>query len=354
MEIKILCPCGAKYKFDVEPIGGAMPWQVKCPVCNQDGTPAANDIIRQTVGVAPPAEIAPPPSTPTAPPPPPSPAPGGLRLGRPTHQAESAAPRPTAPSPARFVPAAPAPKKSPNKFVTVATTVVTIALVCFGAWRFGSKWYRRIKAVGEVAQAIGDASVESEDHSNANLDYSDCLILFVKQTNHLAVADACKEFWNENYHKSLTLISIKYDEGLKKTDHELFAAHNGWVRYISDLEWPAADAEKLAGYLSQKLDTTVVEMRDVDFSGAFHFGVYENGTKKFHAKMDVSITNDDAVEKVATEGDDWAIAHGFKPGPEGFKAFHIGDADAITKRLGMKMWDEEPDLEKPIPILREL
>ena len=47
MEIKIHCGCGSKYKFDVEPVEGRMPFTVRCPTCNLDGTKAADDIILQ-------------------------------------------------------------------------------------------------------------------------------------------------------------------------------------------------------------------------------------------------------------------------------------------------------------------
>ena len=61
MEIKLLCNCGQKYKFDVEPVGGKIPFQVNCPVCGLDGTPLANAYLAQfpthqpiRVNVAPP------------------------------------------------------------------------------------------------------------------------------------------------------------------------------------------------------------------------------------------------------------------------------------------------------------
>src|SRR6185503_16980443 len=47
MEIKIFCNCGAKYKFDVEPVNGRMPRAIVCPVCGADGTAQANQIIGQ-------------------------------------------------------------------------------------------------------------------------------------------------------------------------------------------------------------------------------------------------------------------------------------------------------------------
>src|SRR5258708_26988352 len=53
MEIKILCGCGTKYKFDVEPVNGRMPIRVQCPSCNADGTTDANQIIAQKIPYAP-------------------------------------------------------------------------------------------------------------------------------------------------------------------------------------------------------------------------------------------------------------------------------------------------------------
>ena len=47
LTIKIQCPCGQKYAFDIEPVGGRMPSPVACPVCGADGTAAANQIIVQ-------------------------------------------------------------------------------------------------------------------------------------------------------------------------------------------------------------------------------------------------------------------------------------------------------------------
>jgi hypothetical protein len=54
MELKVVCQCGQKYKFDVEPVGGRMPFTVNCPACNVDGTPAANALIAGQHVAAPP------------------------------------------------------------------------------------------------------------------------------------------------------------------------------------------------------------------------------------------------------------------------------------------------------------
>ncbi|HEX3718060.1 MAG TPA: hypothetical protein VH595_08835 [Verrucomicrobiae bacterium] len=50
MTIKVQCPCGAKYSFDVEPVEGRMPFAVNCPACNADGTELANQLIAAQTG----------------------------------------------------------------------------------------------------------------------------------------------------------------------------------------------------------------------------------------------------------------------------------------------------------------
>lgn len=94
MELKIVCGCGQKYVFDVEPVNGRMPVKVACPSCGADGTESANNILAQYF----PNRPAPTPvllSTQPAPPPP--------FPARPTTIAASAppplpyAPRPIAP-----------------------------------------------------------------------------------------------------------------------------------------------------------------------------------------------------------------------------------------------------------------
>lgn len=42
MELKVVGACGQKFKLDVETVGGRMPFTVNCPVCQADGTAAAN------------------------------------------------------------------------------------------------------------------------------------------------------------------------------------------------------------------------------------------------------------------------------------------------------------------------
>ncbi len=104
MELKVVCECGQKYKFDVEPVGGRMPMTVNCPACGVDGTRAANDMLSQMVPNPPAPSIA-------------DPAPvGGLRINRPAPAPAAVAPPPMPSAPSAIapmrsaVPAAPKPK----------------------------------------------------------------------------------------------------------------------------------------------------------------------------------------------------------------------------------------------------
>jgi hypothetical protein len=45
MDIKIECACGQPFEFDVEPVNGQMPCEVKCPACGTDATAQANVVI---------------------------------------------------------------------------------------------------------------------------------------------------------------------------------------------------------------------------------------------------------------------------------------------------------------------
>jgi hypothetical protein len=107
MDLKVVCYCGQKYKFDVEPVDGRMPHAINCPVCGVDGTPLANQLISQQLSgsamppvpaMAAPAPMAVPASAMAAPPPiAPAPMRGGLRVNI-AQPAIPAVPPPLAPS----------------------------------------------------------------------------------------------------------------------------------------------------------------------------------------------------------------------------------------------------------------
>lgn len=109
MKVKVQCPCGSKFEFEVEPVRNRMPVQINCPTCNADATALANEVIqRQSEQVAP--AIVPPPPKPApirvsspeapvpqasiAPAPPKTAAPGasGLRISHSTQQQHQPAP----------------------------------------------------------------------------------------------------------------------------------------------------------------------------------------------------------------------------------------------------------------------
>jgi len=104
MELKVVCDCGQKYAFDVEPVGGRMPIQVSCPLCGVDGTETANQMLAQRS----PAQVPPAPAA--------APAAGGLRINHAAPAAPAAPPPlPQAPRPiSQLQPLSTAPK-APSK-----------------------------------------------------------------------------------------------------------------------------------------------------------------------------------------------------------------------------------------------
>jgi hypothetical protein len=122
---------------------------------------------------------------------------------------------------------------------------------------------------------------------------------------------------------------------------------------VGAYEWPVPEHEGLARHLSEKFGGKVFEWREESFADTYHFGVYDQGVRKFHAQMDVKISRENADEIVTTEGNEFAIANGYKPGPKGFKEFGELDADKITQRLGLKIWDEKGAVEQKTMLLKE-
>jgi hypothetical protein len=243
--------------------------------------------------------------------------------------------------------------ESQSPLVKWLITVAVLALMGLGIWKFGYKWYKRLDLVAKVATAVGEAGVDQGESEGAkNLWYDNCAILFVKHTNHLEVAEACRSFWKDKLHKQLTVLNTAQDAE-NPGEYELISPHNGWVRILGAHDWPVPQHEALVQFLSQKFGTLAFEWRSESFADTYHFGVYDQGAKKFHAQMDIKMTQDDAKEIVTTEGNDYAIANGFKPGKEGFKEFHVLHADKITQKLGMKLWDEKDGTEMKGMLLKE-
>ncbi len=155
MKIKVYCPCGARFEFEVEPVHERMPVPINCPTCGQDATGLANDVIRQQLATpgAPAADVPVKPS----PPPPPSPAPSapaapvapsaGLRISRaapaPAASAESSAPAAAPrPVPQRPVPAAiPVRQKAPSEDELNPMTKKLIMGVVAVLFLLGAAWF---------------------------------------------------------------------------------------------------------------------------------------------------------------------------------------------------------------------
>src|SRR5687768_15380452 len=75
MEVKVFCNCGAKFKFETQPVRGRLAASVNCPVCGADATELANKVIAEKIASAPaPVAIAVTPLTPAPTPATPAPA----------------------------------------------------------------------------------------------------------------------------------------------------------------------------------------------------------------------------------------------------------------------------------------
>jgi hypothetical protein len=119
MELKVVCGCGQKYKFDVEPVNGRMPMTITCPSCGVDGTGSANEILAQhspdrSIPAAVPVALAMAPAT------------GGLRIN---HAAPSTTAPPPLMAPATIAPVRPVATGAPK----VRTKEFNLGLGILGA-----------------------------------------------------------------------------------------------------------------------------------------------------------------------------------------------------------------------------
>jgi len=193
-------------------------------------------------------------------------------------------------------------------------------------------------------KVTGDAEDPGVPDRKWNLSADNQVIIYLKHTNNIDVADACCAYFHKQLNRNLRRKTPDQDS----TDgHEFMVAapYNDYVQFVADVDsLKEAEFTALAEHLSAKFNTLAFVEQDVDATGAAVFGVYEQGTNQFYAHMDVSTRTGEAVQIATTRGDDWALAHGYKPGKNGFKDFNIENADDLTKNCGMKIWDhnEEP------------
>lgn len=144
MKVKVYCPCGAKFEFEVEPVNERMPMPIGCPVCGADTTGLANEVIRQQFAAAAPA----PAPAPLAPAPPPSGS--GLRINRAAPapvsgaaEAPAAAPRPVPQKPVAPPWQRSLAKDQINPVAKWTITGVVALLVLAGAGWVWYTWFAR-------------------------------------------------------------------------------------------------------------------------------------------------------------------------------------------------------------------
>ena len=125
MEIKIVCGCGQKYIFEVDPDNGHMPVSVNCPVCGADGTKEANDIL---------AQVFPGPSVESAveTPPPPVVAAGPVRIHPPVRLTAASGAPPPLPVPKPVAAAKSPPAKRTLAWYEHVWTALTLCLLLVG------------------------------------------------------------------------------------------------------------------------------------------------------------------------------------------------------------------------------
>lgn len=170
LPVKVVCRCGQKYSFEVEPYNGRMPQTIACPVCGADGTASANEIIARSLAAPPPPRapgLAPAPALAPALAPAPAPVPvGGTRL--------QAAPAPAPVAAAPVAPLAPAPRPTAADGISRIVREIKghggdeeeddkwkwwyyiLAGICIGGFSIWQSYNQhRIKPLGELFLSVG-------------------------------------------------------------------------------------------------------------------------------------------------------------------------------------------------------
>jgi hypothetical protein len=350
MDIKVLCPCGAKYQFPVEPVNGRLPHAIACPVCGADNTEAGNAVIQARLA----SEPAP---IPTA-----APLPSGLRVSAhppaPTH-----APHPPLATPTVFPVSQAAPNRGPSaaaKAKRIGSLVVTTVLVIFGAYVLFHKWSKRVGGVANLVSAItgGDDSGSGGPQIRWTLPNDDGGVMLVKSTNHTMVAQAFAEAFSQVAKQTLTITAAteEYDED---ASFAVYPAHKKAVSIMGPLEWPEPQASALGAALSKQLNTIVVVALMGDDAESGLVSIYENGERRFLLKRWYQITSlseDGLKEFMERDGEAWAKEHGYVPSPA---KVLTGDTDEapfedvnnLVLKLGIDTSDI-PDEVKGILILK--
>jgi hypothetical protein len=342
MEIKVLCPCGAKYRFPVEPVNGMLPQAITCPVCGADNTDLGNEVIRQQLAPAANAGAQA------------AAAPGGLRLQTAAaHPPAVPAAPPIAPvSAAPPAPRASAPRSEGSRFKRVSMTIVSVVLVLFGIWVVYNKAAKHIRGLGGIIAALSGEEAELR----WTLPYADESVLLVKHDNHADVAEALSA-------ASLKLLreplQVRASTSADEEDGGLFvyAAHNGAVMVEGAWDWSdpkgESEAASFARELSSQLNTIVVMALMGDDGDAGVYAVFDEGERKFRLKRWYQVTGRFAVglkEFVERDGEEWARQHGYVADPDKILTsdtdkLPFEDANQLTLNLGIDLSEmpEETD-----------
>jgi hypothetical protein len=346
MEIKVQCDCGQKFKFDVEPVHGQMPFTVNCPVCGADGTARANVLLQQLL---PPAPI---PMPSAQPPPPPAPAPmrpSGLSINR-----------PHTPPPAAPVLAGAGAEDSEDEDASEGgvrevkvgwkTWLIIGFFVLWGLVASIDKISRKVTAVADLIAWVkdltghGDAKNSDESSTITNvLPDDDGTMVLVKATDAAVVAQACVDFSSERTKQKLFMLTTT--NAASEGNFMAHATDNGYVVIDGSIFWEEKDVTNftaLAEFLSKKLATTSVAALMGDDAETGLVTIFENGERKFRCERNIRIRGGDLIEDVKLEGQAWATGLGFKPGEDGWKGFTMYDADDLAQHLGFKPTQVEP------------
>ena len=194
--------------------------------------------------------------------------------------------------------------------------------------------------LGHAISGIGSPELSSalKELTELNLTADNGVVLYVKHDDFREVAKDCASFWHDKQKRAFQIVAPDKETG-NGSEYQVYPAHNGYVIIMAGLEWKEPMFESTAQHLCEKYNTMVFDEKDVDKTGQFLFGVYDNGTNVFHCRS-VDLNNEDG-EKTKCEHIEWAKEHGYKPNSHDNKYFDVLDANRITKQFGMKFWDQK-------------
>lgn len=340
MDIKVICPCGAKYQFPVQPARGALPHAIACPVCGADNTALGNEAIRVKLGAEPPSEY------------PPAAIPGGLRISQPAHTPQAAPPplpppplaRPMARPGGRATSASrPVQREKDGKAKKWLAAAGSAVLVLIGCWAIYKKVVKPVLGAVDLVQAIKEADAEWEN-LHWTLPDDNARVLLLKADNHTNVATALVQA-NTRLRRSQLMVQGATDLYDEDAQFYIGAPYNGVVEVQGFWDWEEAQVSNVAAAMSTQFQAQVVMALLGDDGESGVYAVFEEGERKFWMKrwyQITSLTEDGYKEFVQREGDDWAMARGFVPDPAELMEtdrFAFQDANEFTLKLGIDLSD---------------